>query len=50
MQALPLKALSPDGPKRKIIVRVSRIWEAKKRETGNVYELGFVAVDQEVLL
>ncbi|KAM0863479.1 hypothetical protein ACQ4PT_044573 [Festuca glaucescens] len=47
MQALPLKALSPDGPKRKIVVRVSRIWEAKKRDTGNVYELAFVAVDYE---
>lgn len=47
MQALPVKALSPDGPRRKIVVRVSRIWEAKKRDTGNVYELAFVAVDYE---
>ncbi|KAM0857009.1 hypothetical protein ACQ4PT_048748 [Festuca glaucescens] len=47
MQALPVKALSPDGPRRKIVVRVSRIWEAKKRDTGNVYELPFVAVDYE---
>ncbi|KAM0828034.1 hypothetical protein ACQ4PT_067809 [Festuca glaucescens] len=47
MQALPLKALSPDGLKRKIIVRLSRIWEAKNRDTGHVYELAFAAVDHE---
>jgi hypothetical protein len=49
MQFLPPKALSPYGFN-KVVLRVSRIWECRKQDSGNLHELGFIAVDHEVLL
>ena len=50
MQALPLKSVSPNETRRKIVVRLPRVWEGRSKNTGNVYEIAFVAVDQEVML
>ena len=50
MQAGTLKEVSADGQKRRIVVRLSTIWESKGLRDGVIYELGFVAVDREVRL
>jgi hypothetical protein len=49
MQLLPPKALSPYGFN-KVVLCVSRIWECRNQYSGNLHELGFIAVDHEVLL
>jgi hypothetical protein len=46
MQAAPVKDVSPRS-QRNALVRVSLIWENNDQE-HNVYELGFIFVDQLV--